>query len=345
MTDAAFTPYELAGKLRLGWNLGNTFDAPRGETSWGSPVTRPEIFKRLHSLGFETVRIPVSWHLHTDENLTVSPEFMDRVNEVVDYAYNEGMYVILNIHHDDRMFQPTAEGAEAGKSYLAAIWRQIALRFSDYGDRLIMQGMNEPRMLRSPYEWHLKFRDPVCLEAMEHINEFNQVFTDTVRQSGGNNALRWLLVPSYAAAPQHTWIDHFRLPDDPAKKLIVSVHSYNPVQLCLMANPAVTHFDELGERELVFAFDKLKKRFVDSGVPVLFDEMGMLDKNNPDDRYRWAKFFTEKAREYGTAAVWWDNGGHDFRLFDRRALKIYETSECVLRGLNEGIGDGFMPEI
>ncbi len=339
------TPYELTEKLRLGWNLGNTLDAPPGETAWGNPVTTPEIFKKLYSLGFRTVRIPVSWHRHMDENHEIEPEFMNRVNEIVDYAYSLGMFILLNVHHDDRMFQPTDEGVEKGKIYLSTVWKQVAARFKDYGERLILQGMNEPRMLRSKYEWHLDFHEKICRDALEYINQFNQVFVETVRAGGGENETRPLLLPSYAAAPQHTWIDGFRLPDDPAKNLIVSVHSYNPVELCLMPNPDVTRFTEQGERELTFAFEAIRKRFIDAGIPAIFDEMGMVDKQNPDDRYRWSKFFVSKGRENGIASVWWDNGGRDFRLLDRRTLEVYDSAKCVMRGLNDGVGDGFELDI
>lgn len=335
------TPYELTKRLRLGWNLGNTLDAPHGETTWGNPLTTAEMFRKLHDFGFETVRIPVSWHLHADEDFRVDRAFMDRVSEIVDYAYSEGLYVILNIHHDDVMFQPTAEGAENGKKYLSAIWGQVAARFKNYGERLILQGMNEPRMLRTKYEWHLDLREQVCRDAIEYINQFNQVFVDTVRASEGINKVRWLLVPSYAAAPHLTWIQAFRLPEDPAKKLMVSLHSYNPVELCLMPNPAVTRFTEQGENELVQTFETVRKRFIDAGVPAIFDEIGIVDKANPEDRYRWAKFFVSKGRENGVAAVWWDNGGKDFRLFDRRNLKIFDSARCVMRGLNDGVSDGF----
>lgn len=328
---------QLIKKMRLGWNLGNTLDAPAGETSWGNPVTTREMIKKIHSLGFETLRVPVSWHRHLDEDLNIASEWLDRVNEIVDYAYDDGMYCILNIHHDDARFQPTAEGFEGGSQYIKAVWGQLCGRFEDYDERLIFEAMNEPRIIRSRYEWHLDFSEKVCLDALEYINRYNQIFVDTVRSTRKNNISRFLMTPSYAAAPHHAFIPAFRPANDPADRLVISVHSYSPIELSLMPNPAVTEFTPQGEKELSDIFERLNRCFVKKGLPVVIGEMGMQDKNNPDDRRRWAEYFVSEARKNGMPVVWWDNGGRDFRLFDRRSLEVYESSKCVLEGLLAGL--------
>ena len=329
---------ELMSKMRLGWNLGNTLDAPMGETSWHNPVTTREMVLKIHALGFETLRLPTSWHRHMDEEHTVTPEWLDRVNEILDYAYNDGMYVILNTHHDDWMFQPTAEGFENGKRYLSTLWAQLSKRFEAYGERLIFEAMNEPRMVRHKYEWNLNLHDQFCLDAIEYINRYNQIFVDTVRSQGGNNKLRFLMTPSYAAAPHHAFIPAFRVAQDPADRIIVSVHSYAPIELCLMPNPDVREFTEEGERILDHFMGRLHKCFIENGIPVVIGEMGMWDKDNPEERYKWSKYFVSKARELGMVCCWWDNGGREFKLFDRRNCEVYEHCLPVLKGLTEGAG-------
>ena len=329
---------ELMKKMYLGWNLGNTLDAPPGETAWHNPKTTPEMIKKIHELGFETVRIPVSWHRHVDENDNIDPEFMERVNEVVDYVYGEGMYAILNIHHDDIRFQPTLEGHESGNAYIRRIWEQVAERFKDYGECLIFEAINEPRMLRNQYEWNLNLRDPLCLAALDYINEFDQTFVDTVRASGGFNPERFLMTPSYAAAPHHAFIPAFKVPNDPADRIVISVHSYSPIQLCLMPNPDVWEFNERCEHELDGIFQRLHKRFIENDIPVVIGEMGIWDKNNPEERYKWAKYFVGKAKELGMVTVWWDNGGREYKLLDRRNCELYEHCEPLMRGLLEGAG-------
>ena len=326
----------LMKSMRLGWNLGNTLDAPMGETSWHNPVTTPEMIKKIHDIGFETLRIPTSWHRHVDEDFNIDPAWLDRVNEIVDYAYNDGMYVILNIHHDDRMFQPTAEGFDGGVKYLTAIWSQLAKRFESCGERLIFEGMNEPRMVRHQYEWNLNLTDQLCLDAIEYINRFNQVFVDTVRAADGNNKSRFLMTPSYAAAPHHAFIPAFKLAHDPADRLIVSVHCYAPIPLCLMPNPDVREFTPRGEHALDEIMERLHKCFIANDIPVVIGEMGIWDKGNPEERYKWSKYFVSKAKEHGMVSVWWDNGGHEYKIFDRINCKIYDFCEPVVKGLLEG---------
>lgn len=327
---------DLIQKMYLGWNLGNTLDAPQGETAWHNPKTTPEMIKKIHELGFKTLRIPISWHRHVDKDVNIEPKFIERVNEVVDYAYNEGMYVIINIHHDDVRFQPTRDGFEDGKHYIKRIWEQVAEHFKDYGERLIFEAMNEPRMIRHQYEWNLNLRDPLCLAALDYINEYNQLFVDLIRASGGFNPERFLMTPSYCAAPHHAFIPAFKIPSDPADKIVISVHSYSPIELCLMPNPDVREFNDRSEHELDGILQRLAKRFTENGVPVVIGEIGIWDKNNPEERYKWAKYFVGKAKELGMACVWWDNGGREFKLLDRRNCEVYDFCEPVMKGLLEG---------
>ncbi len=329
--------HRLITDMRLGWNLGNTLDAPSGETGWGNPVTTREMIKKIKDLGFNTVRLPVSWHRHTDENLNISPEFMSRVEETVGYVLDEGMYGIINIHHDNHEFQPTLEGFNRGCTYLSAIWSQIAERFRSAPQRLIFEGMNEPRILRDPHEWHLDMQDEKCRAAAEYINKYNQIFTDTVRASGGDNEKRLLMVPSYAAGPAHAYMPEFKLPEDKANAPIVSIHIYDPQGLALLPDPENTRFDEAAKKTVDRLLDGAYNKFVVNGVPVIIGEMGIVDKNNPDDRREWCRYFVRAAAERDILSVWWDNGGRDFKLLDRRALKLCEAGEPVMQGLSEGL--------
>ncbi len=323
----------LISDMRLGWNLGNTLDAPAGETSWGNPPTTREMIKAVRALGFNTVRIPVSWRRHMDENHIIEPEFMQRVKEITGWTLEEGMYAILNIHHDNHEFQPTDEGAKRGKKYLSDVWIQIAESFGEASGKLIFEGMNEPRMIRDKNEWHLDMNDERCRKAAEYINEFNQTFVDTVRATGGRNAERFLMVPSYAAGPAHAFDPSFRMPEDPADRMIASIHVYDPQGLALTPDPEKTEFNRHAEKVLDEIFSKAYEKFVSKGVPVIFGEMGIIDKNNPTDRYEWCRYFVKNAREHGTLSVWWDNGGRDFKLLDRRALKLCPSGEYVMSGL------------
>ena len=149
---------ELVREIKSGWSLGNTLDAASrnditSETSWGNPVTTKEMITAVRNAGFNIVRIPVTWCNHMDENGVVDKKWLDRVQEVVDYGYNQGMFVILNIHHEN-WHDPYYENEEAAAAKISDIWTQIGTRFEKYGERLIFEGMNEPRKRRTPLEWN-----------------------------------------------------------------------------------------------------------------------------------------------------------------------------------------------
>ena len=122
---------EVMQEMTIGWNLGNTFDAPEGETSWGNPATTREMIQTLYDLGFRTLRIPVSWHRHVSSapEYTIDEVFLARVKIVVDYGLEAGMYVIINSHHDNDIYMPTPENQARGEEYLSAIWTQVAQAF------------------------------------------------------------------------------------------------------------------------------------------------------------------------------------------------------------------------
>ncbi|MDE5894038.1 MAG: glycoside hydrolase family 5 protein, partial [Acetatifactor sp.] len=155
------SPMELVKEMKIGWNLGNTLDATsnsvgvNSEIAWGNPRTTQEMMDAIIDQGFNVIRIPVSWggHMGGAPEYNILPAWMDRVQEVVDYAYSRGVYVIVNIHHEDWHF-PSEENKEAAAEQLAALWTAIATRFRDYDEHLIFEGMNEPRKTGTSVEWN-----------------------------------------------------------------------------------------------------------------------------------------------------------------------------------------------
>lgn len=144
-------------RMGVGWNLGNTFDAFhdgfRGddlamESIWVGVKTTREMIAAVREAGFGTIRIPVSWHNHVDENFLIREEWLARVQEVVDWALEEGLYVILNTHHDvgADFYYPNTENADVSRRYIRTIWEQLSARFAAYDERLIFESMNEPRL-------------------------------------------------------------------------------------------------------------------------------------------------------------------------------------------------------
>lgn len=314
---------DLVAGMKIGWNLGNTLDAIGGvgimsETSWGNPKTKQEMIDKILEAGFNVVRIPVTWDGHFGE----APEYkihdiwLARVKEVVDYAYNQGAYVILNTHHEE-WYMPTEENKEANAQQIAALWTQIAAYFENYDERLIFEGLNEPRLRGTSKEWS---GDET---ASQVINYWEQVFVDAVRATGGNNELRHLMITGYAASSSKSNLALIQLPED--DKLIVSVHAYTPYNFALNTEGTSTWDINKDKYDIDYLMKTINDLFISKGIPVIIGEFGAMNKENEDERVEWATYYLTKAREIGVPCVWWDNNvysgtGEKFGLLDRRNL-------------------------
>lgn len=324
--EEILSPTELCKEITIGWNLGNTLDATGGsglstETSWGNPKATEELILAVKDAGFNAVRIPTTWYKHMDDDYNIDKEWMDRVQEVVDYAYDNGMYVILNSHHENWNY-PYEDNLEKGKKILNKLWTQVAERFKDYDQRLIFEGMNEPRKVGTTYEWNGGDK-----EGRQVVNRFNEAFIAAVRVTGGNNLTRCLMIPTYAATSQA--LNGFTVPDD--DYLIVSIHAYTPYNFAMATggNWATDNFSEKdpnSTNELKWLSDELNKRFVSKGVGAVIGECGATDKGNLDQRINWARYFPKVFGQYDIPVFLWDNGafgtgGEKYGLIDRYTLK------------------------
>ncbi len=334
---------EFVKNLHIGWNLGNTLDASGGigldtETAWGNPVTTKEMIMAVKEAGFDTLRLPTTWgnHMLDKEPYTIHQIWLDRVKEVVDYGIDNGMYVILNLHHEEWLY-PDYENLPMLKTRLAAMWTQIAETFKNYDEHLIFEGMNEPRLRGTPLEWTGGDE-----ESRDVINQLNQVFVDTIRSSGGNNPLRQIMVPTYAASPNPSALSTFIVPQD--DHLIVSLHSYTPYNFALNTK-GTSEFDKDSDQdknELDWLFNTINDTFISKGIPVILGEFGAVNKENLQDRIEWAKEYTSRASSIGVPCVYWDNGafsgeGENFGLIDRKTLTwaYPEIVNSLMEGLQK----------
>ena len=333
--------FAFIDKLGVGFNLGNTFDAYSDptpademstETCWHHTYTTEQMIKDIHAYGFDTIRIPVSWHNHVDDDVNISPEWLDRVNEVVDWAIDDGMYVIINIHHDNHAeangLYPDNAHMDRSRKYVGRIWEQLSERFKDYDEHLIFEAMNEPRLVDTEHEWNFIPGNKECHEAIDCINELNQIFVDTVRASGGNNATRYLMCPGYAASMDGGTNPFYEFPTDTESnegKIILSIHAYTPYSFAL-EYPGVSDFsveDKSKTNEINTFMNKLYMDYVSQGVPVIIGEFGARDKNgNLQDRVNYAAYFSAMANARHIPCVWWDNNeftgsGELFGIYDR----------------------------
>ena len=334
--DSTVSATAVVNSMKFGWNLGNTLDACNSgkdwnttsseEIDWGLKGTATsELFQKLKDSGIKSVRIPVSWHNHVDSSFNIYSEWMNHVKEVVDMAYSKGLYVIINIHHDN--YDGDSLGTNAGFTlkdsdktqslkFVESIWKQVAAEFKYYDDRLVFETLNEPRLIGDPHEWDWDSTCNTCKTAISIINELNQKAVDTIRSAGGNNANRVIMFPSYVASP-YAAINAknaglFKIPSDSATgRLVLSVHMYTPYNFamnCTASEGAHSNFTESDKTELSKHFTDLNTTFISKGIPVVIGEMGATNKSNFDARKAWFKYYLELCKQYNVAALLWDNG-------------------------------------
>lgn len=318
---------DFASKMCVGWNLGNTFDSaefgtkqnkgPSYETAWSMPKTTKAMINRIAAKGFKTIRIPVSWHNHitSETNLTIDPDWLSRVKEVVDWAREYKMFVIINIHHDNLTSEQMSstygfsvntdtDQQTASKNYIQKIWTQVANYFKDYDNHLIFELLNEPRNIDGPNDG---FGDQPNLSTLNGIiSQYNQTALDAIRDTGGNNENRFVMAPYYAASP---WKNAgWSVPTDTASdKILISVHAYDPYHFA-MSDMTDTVFSESVEgAELSNLFNKLNTDWVSTGRGVVMGEASCTDKNNLSDRLAWFNSYIPKAKAIKCPVILWDN--------------------------------------
>lgn len=353
------TAQQAVKNIFAGWNIGNSLEVPEGETAWGNPATTQKLIDGVKDAGFNAIRIPCAWnsHLVADaEPFTIDPTWMARVREVVDYAYKNGMYVIINTHWDGGWLELHANSDDCANVVKKekAIWTQIANEFADYGQRLIFAGNNEVRNKVGENEnWGMPSDgERAALET------YNQAFVDAVRATGGNNALRNLVVQSWCCNPWRA-LDALTMPADPAQShLMAEVHFYDPMDF--------THTDKKlrswGYRKGYYTADNdnqedyidnlfglLKANFVDKGYPIILGEYGTVchsitDKTVKKSDYYYLEYVTKAAKENGMAPFYWDNGQPQtgtFGIINRTTGAI--AVPHMLNGIMKGACTGKYP--
>jgi len=326
---------DLVKDIRIGWNLGNTLDAPT-ETGWGNPKTTKAMIDKVKEMGFNAVRVPVTWNTHIGPapDYKIDEAWLNRVEEVVNYVLDNGMYAIINIHHDNSWIVPTYAKEQQSKEKLIKVWEQIAARFKNYNDYLLFETMNEPRVEGSPQEW-----TGGTYENRDVINRFNLAAVNTIRASGGNNDKRFILVPTNAATGLDVALNDLVIPNNDSR-VIVSIHAYSPYFFAMDINGTSYWGSDSDKASLTSELDAFYNRFVKNGRAVIIGEFGTIDKRNLSSRVAHAEHYAKEAAARGIAVFWWDNGYYNpgdsetYALLDRRNLKWYypEIAEALIRG-------------
>lgn len=343
---------KLVSNIRVGWNLGYSLEAcisdldgntlpdatpPTGkvpdETLWGNPPASEQLFKALVDNGVNAVRLPITWRGHVDRDFNIDEDWLNRVKQVVDYAINCGMYVIITVYHDGA--SDTDYGAwirEAPLEYDTTIkhythlWEQIADKFRTYNDRLLYESMNE-----------VEFYGTHADEAYDLLNKLNQSFVDTVRSTGGNNLRRHLVIAGYNADISDSCDARFTMPYDPTEKCILSVHYYTPIAFC---RQSIRNYWGIPseQRWMEHQIELLRETFTDNGIPVMITEYGAKGGDTAS-----RVFFCEKlmklCRDSNIAAFLWDDGSE----FDRTTYK-WHTPELIEALKRASGSENYTPE-
>jgi len=346
------TAQQIAGHMTIGWNLGNTLEAIGGEDAWGAGHTSQRLIDSVKVAGFNTVRLPVSWFIHSDTVTSViNKEWIARVKEVVDYCINNDMYVIINMHWDKGWLENRVNKAnqETVNKRQQAYWTQIANYFKTYDEHLLFAGANEPNA-----------HDSI---QMSVLMTYHQTFVDAVRATGGNNSSRTLIIQGPSTDIDDTYKLMKTMPKDKINgRMMAEVHYYTPFQFCLMEDDAswgkkfyywgknnhsatdTTRNASWGEENDVDKnFEKMKTQFVDKGIPVIIGEFGASRRklSSPSDQtlhnasvYYYYRYVVKSAVSKGLIPICWDVPGW---LFDRNTGTILDRGiiNAILQGFND----------
>lgn len=359
---------QIVEAMGPGWNLGNQLESVTDnvpeETNWGNPVITEKLIQSVKAAGFKSIRIPVSYFakIDDDKDYTIDSKWLDRVQEVVNYCIKNDLYAVINIHGDG---YNTIDGGwllcngknqtEIKKKY-KKVWKQIAERFKNYDEHLLFESMNE--------EFDGSYSEP-NKEYYQNINDYNQIFVDTVRKTGDNNTKRWLIIPGWNTNIDYTTGDcGFKLPTDQYRdksidkeeqRIMISVHYYSPWDFCGGENCVITQWGNeaddpsktsttCDETYMKNQLNLMKTTFADKGYPVFIGEYGSIDKTSYDSEneyYRayFARKLCQLSRKNGCIPMYWDNGYngvHGFGLFDRTTCEV--TQPVIIDAIMEGFG-------
>ena len=330
---------EIVNDMGIGWNMANTFECfnknkeiknPEDQiTLWGNLFPKKEIFKKLKKYGFKTIRFPITWLHFMESSGKVRHEWMEKVKEVVDMIIKSNMYCIINIHNDGAEGNWLSKGLEVKDKYIV-LWQQIADEFKNYDEHLIFESMNDVIY---------KIGDDYDFQTLLNLT---QSFVDTIRNSGGYNKHRLLLISGANTNLELTCSQEYKMPTDPSNKLAVSIHYYIPPQFTVEKDddpffwidengekrliPPLTKWGSEGQYKDMFTnFETMKKTFIDKGIPIILGEVGVLTEQKKEiesiREFLYAEFSMSGSYDGIMSCLWDTSNIGDMNYYNREKDK------------------------
>jgi len=328
---------EYVEAMQPGWNLGNAFDSVGlggvDETAWGNPPVTRELIAAIADQGFRSIRIPITWEtkLGPAPDYLVDSRFMARIEEVVNWALDEELYVMINLHHDSwRWVDSITEDQEEVLARFSALWSQIADRFQDHSTHLMFESINEPFLNISTSD--------LSLQPM--VDLLNQTFHTIIRASGGKNAKRPLVLPTMHTSSDQQHLDAFqrmlRQLDDPYIISTIHYYGYWPFSVNIAGH---TTFDRTTLDDIESVMDRLHRTLVSEGIPVVIGEFGLLgfDQHTgtieQGEKLKFFEYMIHYTQDKGMTHMLWDNGQHyNRRTFTWNDPQLYEMMRASWSG-------------
>ncbi|HTJ67055.1 MAG TPA: cellulase family glycosylhydrolase [Actinospica sp.] len=314
---------QFGAAIQPGWNLGNSLDAVPNETAWGNPATTKALIDKVKSLGFRSIRIPVTWSNHQGSapGYTVDPAYLTRVKQVVDWALADGLYVVLNVHHDSWQWISSMPSNPNGVlARFNATWTQIAAEFKGESNKLVLESVNEPT-----------FTGASTQQIQTLLNELNTDFVHLVRGTGGGNATRYLLLPTPIDTPSKPLMDNLAATIQSLHDthLIASVHYYGYWPFSVNVADETT-FDSATSKDMDTVFSLLHSDFIAHGIPVYVGEAGLLNEDDAQpgtiehgEAMKYFEALGQDARANGVTLSYWDDGA---RILNRNTMQLIDPS-------------------
>ncbi|MFN2153164.1 MAG: glycoside hydrolase family 5 protein [Anaerolineales bacterium] len=306
--NAAIDAQTFAANARIGRaiNLGNALEGPR-EGAWGL-FLKEEYFSAIADAGFDAVRVPIRWSAYTDVEppYEIRQQIFDRIDWVIEQAFDNDLAVIINVHHFDAIMQMPESQTER----LVAIWTQIADHYQDYPDGLYFEILNEPYEKLDSSAW-------------------NQIFPQALAAIRQTNPERFVIIgPDQWNSVDR--LDTLELPADD-RRIIVTFHYYKPHEFTHQGASWSSAADvkdlpwgsDAEVQALIADFDSALAWSEREQRPLLIGEFGVFGQVLDEMRAVWLSAVRSEAEKRGFSWAHWDFGTN-FAAYDLNSKTWHE---------------------